>query len=234
MLGCAQAVLLNGLSRYDEAVAAAAPAAAPTGLGVYAPTLVELIEGAARSGRPEVAAAVLDRLAERTRASDTDWARGMEARSRALLAAGSAAESLYEEAIARLSNDNVALYLARARLVYGEWLRRENRRVDARVQLGAAHDLFDGFGAKAFAERARRELLATGETARRRSPDALSLLTPQEAQIARLAGDGLTNPEIAAQLFISPRTVEYHLRKVFPKLNIGSRKELRQALTGHH
>ncbi|HEX3814293.1 MAG TPA: AAA family ATPase [Mycobacteriales bacterium] len=232
MIGCAQAVLLNGLARYEEAVAAAEPASRPAGLGVYALSLVELIEAAVRSGRPELAASALDRLAERTGASSTDWARGLEARSRALLAAGSAAESLYQEAIARLASGNVTLYLARARLVYGEWLRRENRRVDARRQLSAAHDLFDGFGARAFAERARRELLATGETARRRSPDALSLLTPQEAQIARLAGAGLTNPEIGAQLFISPRTVEYHLRKVFPKLDISSRKDLRPALAG--
>jgi DNA-binding CsgD family transcriptional regulator len=232
MLGCARAVLYNGLGRYDEAVTAAVPASAPDGLGVYALALVELIEGAVRSGRPQLAATTLDRLAERTQASNTDWALGIEARSRALLTDGSAAETLYEEAVTRLARGNVALHLARAKLVYGEWLRRENRRLDAREQLGAAHELFDSFGAAAFAERARRELLATGETARRRTADAFSLLTPQEGQIARLAGDGLTNPEIGAQLFISPRTVEYHLRKIYPKLDISSRKELRHAIAG--
>jgi len=232
MIGCARAVLFNGLARYEEAVTAAAPASAYGGLGLYAFTLLELIEGAVRSGRPRLAAAALDRLAERTRASNTDWALGIEARSRALLTDGPAAEALYQEAVTRLTRGHVALHLARAKLVYGEWLRRENRRLDARQQLGAAHELFDSFGAGAFAERARHELLATGETARRRTADTLSLLTPQEAQIARLAGDGLTNPEIGAQLFISPRTVEYHLRKVYPKLDISSRKELRHALTG--
>src|SRR5205085_8981957 len=144
---------------------------------------------------------------------------------------GPSAEAHYQEAIERLTNGRVALHLARAQLVYGEWLRREHRRVDAREQLRAAHDKFSGFGAGGFAERARRELLATGETARRRTAETLDLLTPQEAQIARLAAQGRTNPEIGGQLFISPRTVEYHLRKVFPKLNISSRKELRSALT---
>ncbi|MDT0347444.1 helix-turn-helix transcriptional regulator [Streptomyces litchfieldiae] len=227
MLGCARAVLFNGLARYEEAVAAAAPASAEDGLGLYSLVLIELIEGAVRSERRELAAAALERLTERTRVSGTDWALGIEARSRALLTEGPAAEALYEEAVARLADGRAALHLARAQLLYGEWLRRENRRLDARRQLGAAFDLLDGFGARAFAERARRELLATGETARRRGPDTLGLLTPQEAEIARLAGNGLTNPEIAAKLFISPRTVEYHLRKVFPKLNISSRKELR-------
>lgn len=232
MIGCAHAVLLNGLGRYEEAVAVAGPAAAPAGFSVYALTLVELVEAAARSGRPQVAAAAVERLAERTLPSGTDWALGMQARSRALVTDGPAAEALYVEAVDRLANGNVALHLARARLVYGEWLRRENRRLDARRQLAAAYEMLDGFGAKGFAERARRELSATGETARRRTPDAVNLLTAQEAQIANLAADGLTNPEIAAQLFISPRTVEYHLRKVFPKLNVGSRRELRQALPG--
>lgn len=230
MIGCSRAVLFNGLARYEEAVTAAEPAAAHDGLGLYALALVELVEAAVRCGRPKLAAAALDRLAERTRASNTDWALGMEARSRALLTDGPIADAHYEEAVTRLSRGHVALHLARAQLVYGEWLRRENRRLDARQQLGAAHDLFDRFGAEAFAERARRELLATGETARRRTADTLSMLTPQEAQIARLARDGLTNPEIGAQLFISARTVEYHLHKVFPKLDISSRKELRHAL----
>ena len=235
MIECSRAVLFNGLARYDDAVRAAEPAFAHDGLGLYALTLVELVElveAAVRSGRPQLAAAALNRLAQRTRASNTEWSLGVEARSRALLTDGPAAEALYQEAVNRLTHGRVALHLARAHLVYGEWLRRENRRVDARVQLGAAHTLFDGFGADAFAERTRRELLATGETARRRTADTVHLLTPQEAQIARLAGDGLTNPEIGAQLFISPRTVEYHLHKVFPKLDISTRRELRYALAG--
>ncbi|MFL6098743.1 MAG: AAA family ATPase, partial [Actinomycetales bacterium] len=230
MAGCARAVLFNGLGRYEDALAAAVPACAHDGLGLYALALIELVEAAARSGQPGLAVTALDRLAERTQASKTDWALGVEARSRALLTGTREAEALYEEAIARLSRDSVALHRARAQLVYGEWLRRENRRVDARRQLEAAHELFAGFGAAAFAERARRELLATGQTARTRTADTVSVLTPQEAQIARLAADGLTNPEIAAQLFISPRTVEYHLHKVFPKLDVTSRRELRQAL----
>jgi DNA-binding CsgD family transcriptional regulator len=232
MTDCARAVLCNGLARYEEALSAAIAACAHDGLGLYALSLVELIEAAARSGHPELAAPALDRLAERTAASSTDWACGLEARSRALLTEGPAAEALYEEAVTRLGQGHVALHLARAQLVYGEWLRRENRRLDARRQLGAAHELFASFGAEAFAERGRRELLATGETARRRTADALTLLTSQEAQIARLAAEGLSNPEIGAQLFISPRTVEYHLRKVYPKLDISSRKELRRALPG--
>ena len=232
MIECSAAVLFNGLGRYEEALAAAERGAAHEGLGLYALALVELVEAGVRSDRSQLAAAALERLSERTQASGTDWALGMEARSRALLCAGEAAEALYEEAIKRLSPGRVGLHLARAQLVYGEWLRRENRRVDSRVQLRAAHESFSRFGAEAFAERARRELLATGETLRHRSADAPDALTPQEAQIARLAGDGRTNPEIGAELFISPRTVEYHLRKVFAKLDITSRKELRQALAG--
>ena len=232
MIDCSRAVLFNGLARYEEATAAADLAAAHDGLGLYAFALPELIEAAVRSGRDQLASVTLERLVERTQASGTDWALGIEARSRALLAAGPGAEAFYQEAIARLGRGHVALHLARAQLVYGEWLRRENRRVDARQQLSAAYELFDRFGAEGFAERARRELSATGETARRRAAVSLSLLTPQEALIARLARDGLTNSEIGARLFISPRTVEYHLHKVFPKLDIISRKELRDALPG--
>jgi ATP/maltotriose-dependent transcriptional regulator MalT len=232
MIDSARAVLFNGLARYEEAAAAAELAAAHDGLGLYALGLPELIEAAVRSGRDQLATVTLDRLAERTQASGTNWALGIEARSRALLAAGQAADAFYQEAVGRLGRGRVAFHLARAQLLYGEWLRRENRRVDAREQLGAAYELFDRFGAEAFAERARRELSATGETARRRTADTLKLLTPQEALIARLARDGLSNSEIGAQLFISPRTVEYHLHKVFPKLDISSRKELRRALAG--
>jgi DNA-binding CsgD family transcriptional regulator len=220
------ALLFNGLGRYEEALAPAQRACAQDELSLYALALVELVEAAARSRRPQVAATALERLSVRTRASGTEWALGVEARSRALLTDGPSAEPLYEEAVQRLARCRLAPYLARAQLVYGEWLRRENRRVDARKQLRAAHDTLSRIGAEAFAERARRELQATGETARRRTDDTRGVLTSQEAQIARLAQEGLSNPEIGAQLFISPRTVQYHLRKVFAKLDITSRNQL--------
>jgi ATP/maltotriose-dependent transcriptional regulator MalT len=191
---------------------------------------MELVEASARGASPDVAAAALRQLEERTHAAGTDWALGAQARSRALVSDGEAAEAFYREALERLAGSRLAVYLARTQLVYGEWLRRENRRVDAREQLRAAHDAFIRIGADGFAERARRELLATGETVRKRSVETLDELTAQEAQIARLAGEGRTNPEIGAELFLSPRTVEWHLRKVFPKLGISSRKELRDAL----
>ena len=193
----------------------------------YGWALVELIEAGVRGGRPDEAAAALERLSERTRASGTEWALGIEARCRALV---SDDESLYRESIERLARSRAAVELARSRLLYGEWLRRENRRTDARELLRAAHESFSHMGAEAFAERARRELLATGETVRRITADTRDALTPQEVQVARLARDGHTNPEIGAQLFISPRTVEYHLHKVFRKLDVSSRKELRAAL----
>jgi DNA-binding CsgD family transcriptional regulator len=189
-------------------------------------SLVELIEAAVRSGATDTSSSALDLLSERTQASGTDWALGIEAGSRALLSDGPDAERLYCEAVERLARTRGAVHLARARLVYGEWLRRENRRVDAREQLRAAHEMFSGIGAGGFAERARHELLATGETARKRTDDVRAVLTPQEAHIARLAKEGLSNPEIGAQLFISPRTVQYHLRKVFQKLDITSRNQL--------
>ena len=234
MAGYATAVLNNGLGRYEAAVDGARHSSDEGDYGYAGASLPELVEAASRSGRPEVAAAALHRLEERTRAAGTDWALGVLARSRALLSEGDAADALYREAIERLERTRIRLELARARLLYGEWLRREDRRVDAREQLRAAHDTFSRAGAEAFAERARRELSATGETVPRRTPETRDVLTPQEAQIARLAADGQTNPEIGAQLFISPRTVEYHLRKVFTKLGISSRKELRAALgTGH-
>jgi DNA-binding CsgD family transcriptional regulator len=228
----ARALLANGLGRYDEAVLAAQEAAdhphapAPAHWG-----LSELVEAAVRSERPELATDAFARLEAVTRAGGTDWALGIQARAHALVSDGDAADRLYREAIERLGRTGLRGELARARLLYGEWLRREQRRVDAREQLRAAHELLAGIGADAFAERARRELLATGESVRKRAPDTRDSLTPQEAQIARLAADGQTNPEIGARLFISPRTVEYHLRKVFPKLDISSRKELRKALT---
>jgi DNA-binding CsgD family transcriptional regulator len=225
-LGYATAVLYNGLGRYEAALASARRACEYEDLGVFGFSLVELVEAAARSGAHDEAAAALRQLEERTGAAGTDWALGLRAWSRALLTDADRAEPLYREAIERLERCRVTVHLARAHLVYGEWLRRENRRQDAREQLRAAHELFGRAGAEAFAERTRRELVATGETARRRTDEARGVLTPQEAQIARLARDGLSNPEIGAQLFISHRTVQYHLRKVFAKLEITSRNQL--------
>jgi DNA-binding CsgD family transcriptional regulator len=222
----ATAVLHNGLGRYEDALAAAQRGCAYDDIGLCGWCLVELIEAAAHSGKPDVAAAALRRLEAHTRAAGTDWALGVEACSRALLSAGTRAESLYHEAVERLTRTRIAAQLARVHLLYGEWLRREGRRVDAREHLRLAHDMFSRAGAEAFGERTRRELLATGETVRKRTAETLDVLTSQEAQIARLARDGQTNVEIGAQLYISPRTVEYHLRKVFTKLDITSRKEL--------
>ena len=192
--------------------------------------LAELIEAAARSGQAEHATGPLAQLAEMAYAAGTDWALGTHARAAAMLAGGQAAERLYREATERLSHIKTRATLARAHLLYGEWLRRENRRADAREQLRVAHEMLAGMGMEAFAERARRELLATGATVRKRTVDTLNELTPQEVQVARLAAGGQTNPEIGAQLFLSPRTVEWHLGKVFGKLGLNSRKELRSAL----
>jgi DNA-binding CsgD family transcriptional regulator len=192
--------------------------------------LIELVEAAARSREPELAADALEQLSERTRLSGTDWALGVEARSRALLSNGRAAEDFYLEATERLGRCRIRVHLARTQLLYGEWLRRENRRIDARETLRTAHELFSTMGAEAFAERAARELLATGEKARKRTADTRGQLTAQETQIAELAREGHSNPEIGAQLFISPRTVEYHLHKVFTKLEISSRNELQRVL----
>jgi AAA ATPase domain len=194
MIECADALLCNGLGRYEEALSAAERACAQDELSLYALALVELVEAAVRSDRPKVAEAALERLSERTQASGTDWALGIEARSRALLAKGASAEALYEEAVERLARGRLAPYLGRAQLVYGEWLRRENRRVDAREQLRAAHETLGRIGARAFAERAGRELQATGESVRKRTDDGHGVLTPQEAQIARLARDGHSQP----------------------------------------
>ena len=191
----------------------------------------ELIEAAVRSGNTDLAAGVLRRLAGVTGAAGTDWALGIEARSRAMLSEGESAEQLYRESIERLGRTRVRAELARAHLLYGEWLRRQRRRIDARAQLRIAYDMLETMGMAAFAERARRELLATGETARKRTvPMADQTLTVQEAQIARMARDGLSNPEIGARLFISVRTVQYHLHKVFTKLGIESRGQLVRAL----
>jgi DNA-binding CsgD family transcriptional regulator len=223
----ATALLYNGLGRYETALAAAQRACQYDDLGFFSWSLTELIEAAAHSGDREAGAQALATLAERTQAAGTDWALGVEASCRALLSDGPAADELYREAIQRLARTRVVIQLARAYLRHGEWLRRENRRQEARDALRQAHEIFSQTGALAFAARAGRELLATGETVRKRTADKLVDLTAQEAQVADLAREGLTNPEIAVQMFISPRTVEWHLGNVFSKLGITSRKDLR-------
>jgi DNA-binding CsgD family transcriptional regulator len=228
---CATAVLHNGLGEYADAAAAAHREYDHDVLGFAVWVLPELIEAAVRSGDRKAAELAFARLSERSRASATEWARGVEAATHALLSDGVRAEELYLESIDQLSRSPAVVLHMRAKLNYGEWLRREQRRVDARIQLKAAYDAFAAMGAQGFADRARRELLATGETIRKRTIDTRDQLTPQEAQIARLASGRLTNPEIAAQLYLSHRTVEYHLRKVFSKLGISSRRELADALS---
>ena len=225
--GWLTALLYNGSGNYGEALAAARQACEHEDVVFFGWALVELIEASVHGGQPEEAAAALARLRDRTQASGTEWALGVEARCGALL---SGDETRFQESIERLAHSRAVVELARSRLLYGEWLRREDRRADAREQLRTAHEMFSRMGATAFAERARRELAATGETVRKQTVETLDELTTQEEQVARLAAQGHTNPEIGAQLFISPRTVEYHLHKVFPKLGITSRKELRRAL----
>jgi DNA-binding CsgD family transcriptional regulator len=228
------AMLYNGLGRYADALSAAELASRdPLYIAMWA--LPELIEAAVRSGESATAAEATERLAGIVRMGGTSYGRGVEARSRALLSDGAVADGLYREAIDRLSRTRLRPELARAHLLYGEWLRRENRRVDARTHLRAAYQMLATMGAGAFAERARRELLAAGVTLPRRAPEARTVLTAQEATIARLARDGQTNTEIGTQLFLSARTVEWHLGNVFTKLGITSRRELRRALAslGH-
>jgi DNA-binding CsgD family transcriptional regulator len=224
------AILRNGLGGYADAFTAARQARQDHHIFVSTWTLPELIEAAVRTSNTQVAADALEWLAETTQPCGTDWALGVEARCRAMLADGPAADALYREAIDRLGRTRLRTDLARAHLLYGEWLRRENRRVDARAQLRTAQEMLNAIGMEAFAERARRELIATGEKARRRDVETRDQLTPQEEQIARLARDGLSNPEIGAQLFLSARTVEWHLAKVFTKLSLVSRHELKAAL----
>ncbi|MBM0276309.1 ATP-binding protein [Micromonospora tarensis] len=233
LAGYARAVLSNGLGQYPAALEAARQATEYEDLAVFNWTLGELVEAAVRVGDADVAAEARERLAQRVGAAGTEWALGVGALADALAGPSGQAEERYREAIERLTPSQLTLQLARARLLYGEWLRRENRRADARTQLRAAHGAFATMGAEAFAERASRKLLATGETVRKRTVGVPVELTPQEAQIARLAVAGRTNPEIGAALFLSPRTVEWHLRKVFTKLDIGSRRELAAALRDH-
>jgi DNA-binding CsgD family transcriptional regulator len=224
-------VLYNGLGRYEEACAAAVRVAEhPDDVNSSSWGMVELIEAAVRAGTRELAADAHRRLLDMTQASDTDWGLGIAARSRALLTGDAGAESLYREAIERLGRTRLRPELARAHLLYGEWLRRESRILEAREQLRTALEMFNGMGTEAFAERAERELEAAGERARERTVDTRDELTSQEAQVARLARDGLSNREIGARLFISPHTVHYHLRKVFAKLNITSRNQLGRVL----
>jgi DNA-binding CsgD family transcriptional regulator len=230
----AAAVLYIGLGRYEEAMSAAQQGTTNTS-DPSVPTwlLAELVEAAVRAGHHELARGALERLAGTTQPCDTDFALGITARARALLSAGDRAEQAYVEAIDRLARTPLRPELARAHLVYGEWLRRQGRRADARRHLHAAADLFVEIGMEAFAQRAQRELVATGETVRRRRAtryEQRDELTPQEEQIARLARDGLTNTEIGARLFLSPRTVEWHLHNVFVKLGIRSRRQLPRAL----
>jgi DNA-binding CsgD family transcriptional regulator len=197
---------------------------------VSAWALPEVVEAAARTGRPRLAADSVDRFVVATQGSGTDWALGIGARSRALVQEGDPAEDLYREGVDRLDRTRLRPEAARSRLLYGEWLRREGRRVDAREELRTAYEMFSAIGMVAFAERARRELLATGATVRRRTAETSHELTAQERQVAQLARDGLSNPEIGSRLFISARTVQYHLHKVFTKLDITSRNELHRVL----
>ncbi len=227
------AVLCNGLGRYDKALEAARLGAAyPPDVHVSSWALSELVEAAARCGQPEVASDALGRLAEMARACGTDWVIGVEARARALVADSDDADELYRHAIEHLGRTRLRTELARAHLLYGEWLRRDRRRIEARDQLRRAQEMFTSMGMEAFAARAGRELLATGETARKRTDETRDDLTAQELQIAQLARNGLSNPDIGARLFVSPRTVEYHLHKVFTKLGITTREHLDRALAG--
>ena len=236
LLQWANAVLYNGLGRYEDALAAAQrvsqdPLFYELVFSLWA--AVELIEAAARGGVPEHAADALERLSDSTRASGSDWALGIEACARALLSEGETADRLYREALDRLARTRIRVSLARTHLLYGEWLRGQNRRLDAREQLRTAHHMLSAMRADGFAERAARELRAVGERVRKRTTETPAQLTARETQISRLAGDGLSNPEIAAQLFMSPRTVEYHLHKIFTKLDISSRNQLHGALASH-
>jgi DNA-binding CsgD family transcriptional regulator len=223
-------VLYNGLGRHDAARDAAWQAFGRDPIGAGPMLVAELGEAASRTGDVELVRTALEWLSERTRVTPTDWALGIEARVRALISEGDVADGLYRESITRLRGAFVRAELGRSHLLYGEWLRRERRRIDAREQLRTAHEMLTTMGIDAFAERARRELLATGETVRKRTAETRDDLTAQERQIALLARDGLSNPEIGTRLFISPRTVKYHLRKVFIKLDISSRNELDRAL----
>jgi ATP/maltotriose-dependent transcriptional regulator MalT len=229
-----EAVLWNGRGEYERALRAAEISAAEQDeFSVVRRALVELVEAGVRSGNPERAVEALEQLTPTTRASTTRWAQGIEARCRALLSEGDVARALYQDALRLLSGTGVKFELARAHLLYGEWLRREGERADAREELSVAHAMLTEFGARAFADRARDELAAAGASVPRPAAREQGRLTRQESQIARLAADGLTNPEIGARLFLSRHTVEWHLRKVFSKLGIASRREISAVLRPH-
>jgi DNA-binding CsgD family transcriptional regulator len=225
----AAAILHNGLGQYAEAIAAASSGAAYDDIGIHGYLLTELVEAAARGGEAATAEDAFRRLSERTQASGTDTALGVAARSAALVSDGRSAEAEYQRAIAHLQRSPAVVYLARTQLIYGEWLRRMKRRADARIQLRIAHDMFVQMGADGFTRRARRELTAAGEIVHASHGGAVAALTAQESHIASLASDGYTNSEIASHLFISPRTVEWHLSRIFAKLGVASRRDLRSA-----
>ena len=230
MMYSARAILCNGLGRYQDALAAASEAATePLELGPTKWALAELVEAGVRSGHAAAAASAFEQLSAMTRASGTELALGIEAARGALLRDDDSAEELYREAVERLGHTRIRVELARAQLRYGEWLRRQGRRVDARAQLRTAYESLTAMGVEAFADRARRELAATGETVRKRTAETHGELTAQETHIARLVADGLTNSEIAAALYLSPRTVEWHLRKIFTKLGVSTRRQLRRS-----
>jgi DNA-binding CsgD family transcriptional regulator len=226
----ARAVLCNGLGQYEEALAAAASASGHQEVVVENWGLSEVVEPATRCGRLDLATEALERLAGKAQATGTHWALGVEARARALLGEGAGAERWFRTAIDSLERTRVHAEVARTHLLYGEWLRRESRRLEARAELRVAHEQLSSMGMQAFAERADGELRATGEKVRRRVAETRDDLTSQERQIAQLAREGLSNPEIGARLFLSPRTVEWHLRHVFAKLEIRSRRQLAGAL----
>jgi DNA-binding CsgD family transcriptional regulator len=229
MMYSARAALYNGMGRYEDALVAAQEAATdPLELGPTKWALAELVEAGARSGNSHVAASAFEQLSAMTRASGTELALGIEAARGALLGNDHSAEQLYLEALDRLGHTRIRIEFARAQLLYGEWLRREGRRVDARARLRTAYVALAAMGAEAFADRARRELAATGETVRKRAAETRGELTAQEAHIARLAAAGHTSPEIAAALYLSPQTVDWHLRKIFTKLGVSNRRDLRQ------
>jgi DNA-binding CsgD family transcriptional regulator len=227
----ALAMLYNGLGLYRDALEAAVRSRQRHPAGGYGLALAELVEAAVRCDKTDLCPGALEALTARTQLGGSDWALGVEASSRALVSQDATAEGLYQEAIDRLARTRMRLPLARAHLLFGEWLRRENRRVDARHQLRIAHDMFDDMGATSFAARARHELAATGVTAHSRRDASLDQLTPQEERIAKMAGQGLSDADIASQLYISRATVDYHLRKVFRKLGVRSRKQLADKTT---
>jgi ATP/maltotriose-dependent transcriptional regulator MalT len=225
------AVLYNGIGRYDDARDAALRVIERNVVGYGSLVVAELAEAASRTGDIKLVHRALAWMVERTAATATEWASGIEARIRALASEGDQADQLYRESIALLGQTRLRAQLARGHLLYGEWLRRARRRVEARNQLSIAHDMLAAMGLEGFAQRARRELQATGATARKHGTTTSEQLTPREHHIARLASQGLSNPDIGGQLFLSARTVEWHLRKVFTKLGISSRVQLRAALT---